>query len=324
MRFSIVKLKRLLTNLVTGAGLLAFAAATHAAAPVFRVTLLGTGTPTPEADRAGPAVLAEVGGLVLLFDAGRNTVVRLKQAGIVLNRLDAVFLTHLHSDHVVGLPDLLLTSRIPADYGMRTAPLAIFGPIGTAHLAHGIVDAFSADIAIREKSQKLAPGASTFLASEFSTNGVIFERSGVRVSAFEVDHGPGIRPAFGFRIEADGHAVVISGDTTFDARVANAGKGSDLLIHEVVCISQDYIQKFPAMAVVTTYHTTPQQAGLIFEQAKPKLAVLTHLGFIGGTRPADIVPAVRETYKGALVVGEDLMSFDIADGIAIYSRRTAQ
>ncbi|MGH8262784.1 MAG: MBL fold metallo-hydrolase, partial [Steroidobacterales bacterium] len=147
--------------------------------PPMRVTLLGTGTPTPESDRAGASVLVQANGVSLVFDAGRSIVVRLHAAGLRLDGIDAVFLTHLHFDHVTGLPDLLLTSRMPADYGQRTKPLPLFGPRGTSALARGIEAAFGGDIDLRHRTQSLSPEVARFLASEFNADGIVFERAGV-------------------------------------------------------------------------------------------------------------------------------------------------
>ncbi len=288
-----------------------------------RVTLLGTGTPTPEPDRAGPSVLVEAEHFALLFDAGRGTVVRLTQAGVRLSSLDAVFLTHLHSDHVTGLPDLLLTSRLPADYGLRTDPLPLYGPTGTAAMARGIEVAFAADVAIRAQSQKLAASSARFAVEEFETGRLVFERSGIRVAAFEVDHGESVKPAFGYRVDVHERSVVISGDTSFSDSLIHAAEDSDLLIHEVAHIPASYIEKYPSMRNAIRIHSSPQQAGAIFRRVKPKLAVLTHLALIGGSTPSQVVAAMRETYRGPLIVGEDLMTFEVADDIAIY-RQPAQ
>lgn len=285
-----------------------------------RVTLLGTGTPTPQPDRAGPATLVEAGGQALLFDIGRGAVVRLAQSGVPLSRIDAVFVTHLHSDHVLGLPDLQLSMRMPADYGMRQRPLPLYGPTGTTGMARGLETAFARDVEIRARTQGLEPSWSTFEAVEYDRGGVVYERDGVRVTAIEVDHGPGITPAFGYRIDHAGRAVVISGDTRYDERLAAAARGADLFIHEVVSIPAAYVQKFPGMAKVLEKHTSPAQAGLLFDRVRPKLAVYHHLALIGGGTLSEVVAETRKTYAGPLLVGEDLMTFELGEGVAVYQR----
>lgn len=292
------------------------------AAPVvgvaLRVTLLGTGTPTPDPERSGPGVLVQANGMALVFDAGRGVAGRLVQAGLRLDRIDAVFLTHLHFDHVIGLADLMLTSRMPADYGLRTRPLTLYGPRGTLALARGIETAYDGDIELRSKAQGLSPDVARFAAGEFSADGVVFERGGVSVRAFEVDHGDGPGTSYGFRIDAGGRSVVISGDTTFDERVIAAARNVDLLIHEVLDIPAEYQKRFPAMVGVTRVHTTPEQAGRVFTRARPRLAVYTHLALIGGGSIRDVVSRTRSTYTGPLMVGEDLMSFEIGEAIGVF------
>jgi ribonuclease Z len=295
-----------------------------ASAASMRVTLLGTGTPTPQPDRAGPSTLVEAGGLVLLFDVGRGAVVRLSQSGVRLADVDAVFITHLHSDHFLGLPDLQLSMRMPADYGMRRRPLALYGPTGTVGMARGLETAFARDIEIRARGQNLDPAWSTFEAVEYAQGGVVFERDGVRVTAVEVEHGPEIKPAFGYRVDYRGRSVVISGDTTFDERLIDAARGVDLLIHEVVSIPASYVEQFPGMQRVLAKHTSPEQAGVVFNRARPKLAVYSHLALIGGGTPPQVVAETRRTYAGPLMVGEDLMTFEIGDGIAVYQRSSDQ
>lgn len=293
-------------------------------ASLLRVTLLGTGTPTPESSRAGPATLVEAGGQTLLFDVGRGAVVRLAQLAIPLSKIDAVFITHLHSDHVLGLPDLQLSMRMPADYGMRQRPLPLYGPTGTIGMARGLESAFALDIQARARSQKLDPAWATFEALEFARGATVFDRGGVRVTAFEVDHSPDVTPSFGYRVDHAGRSVVISGDTRFDPRLIEAARGADLLIHEVVSIPDEYVSRFPGMAMVLTKHTSPSQAGIIFDRVRPKLAVYYHLALIGGASLFDVVKETRRTYAGPLQIGEDLMTFEIGEGVAVYRRDAAK
>jgi len=304
--------------------LLAFAYPSAAAPPTrseaIRVTLLGTGTPTPESDRAGPATVVVAGDKVLMFDAGRGTVVRLVEAGFRLSDVDALFITHLHSDHVVGLPDLLLSGRLPADYGMRRRPLTLIGPTGTARMARGLEQAFSRDVEMRSAGQQLDPEWASFAAVDFPNGGVVFDAGGVRVTAIDVEHGAEIKPNFAYRVDYEGRSVVISGDTTFDKRLIAAARGVDLLIHEVVSIPALYLEKFPGMRRVLAKHTSPEQAGHVFKEAKPRLAVYYHLALIGGTSTDDVVSETRRVYSGPLLVGQDLMTFEIGETISIHDR----
>ncbi|HEX7019166.1 MAG TPA: MBL fold metallo-hydrolase [Gemmatimonadaceae bacterium] len=197
------------------------------------VTLLGTGTPIPRPDRFGAAILVEAGGQRLLFDAGRGVPIRLAQVHVPIGSLSAVFITHLHSDHVNGFPDLWLTGWLAnPQFAHRTRPMVVYGPHGTRNMIDGLRMAYSEDIRIREADEKLPPAGAEIDVHEID-EGVVYDSAGVRVTAFTVDHGDVIKPAFGFRIDYAGHGVVLSGDTRPTENLVRFAKGADLLIHEV-------------------------------------------------------------------------------------------
>jgi ribonuclease Z len=144
----------------------------------------------------------------------------------------------------------------------------------------------------------------------------------VRVIAFTVDHGPAIKPAVGYRIEYGGRSVVISGDTRYDQNVIKYGTGADLLIHEV-CVARPELLGNIIVQRIMAHHTNPQEAGRVFSQAKPKLAVYSHFVLLAtdATPPIadnDIVVETRKTYDGPLEVGEDLMSFEIGNTVTVH------
>jgi ribonuclease Z len=287
----------------------------------FKVTLLGTGVPTPRPDRFGPATLIEAGDQKLLIDAGRGAAIRLYQLGIPLGRIDALLLTHYHSDHTSGIPDVWLTGWLQSHFGTRRKPLRVIGPIGAKGLMENLERAYALDIKIRIADEKLEPSGIAVTVEEFERDGVIFEKSGVKVIAFEVDHGDVIKPAYGYRIEYGGRAAVISGDTRYHPNVIKYGTGADLLIHEVAAARPELMKEAFIQRIIG-HHTTPQDAGRVFSQAKPKLAVYTHLVLIASEQiPSvtlgELVSETRKTYSGPLEVGEDLMSFEIADKIVI-------
>ena len=293
-----------------------------AGADDFRVTLLGTGTPNPRPERFGPSTLVEAGPQKLVFDMGRGVTIRLWQAGVRLGGVDAHFLTHFHSDHTVGLPDLWLTGWLQPSYGRRAAPFVLHGPAGTRALMDGLQQAFADDIRIRLIDEKNPPAGIAVQVHEFTAPAVVYERDGVKVSAFVVDHGEAIRPAVGYKIQYGGRSVVLSGDTRLSEEVARQATGADLLIHEVAVVSPDLLPRSPALQPILAHHTSPQQAGTVFARARPRLAVYSHIVRVGdGTTPppgdADIVRETRKAYAGPLVVGVDLMRFDIGEGIAV-------
>ena len=296
-----------------------------AAAQTMRVTLLGTGRPTPLHDRFEAATLVEAGGTVLLFDAGRGVSIRIWQLGMPLRDVDAVFITHFHSDHISGLADLWLTGWLPPAFGQRTVPLRIWGPKGLRDVTNGLEAAYKRDIDIRVPDEHLPREAATFDVTEFDHDGVVYEHDGVKVMAFAVDHGALIKPAYGYRVDYANRSVLISGDTRYDEHIAEVGRGVDVLIHEVVTGRDGLYDKHPELISIRDHHTTPEQAGRIFAAAKPKLAVYTHL--VNLSAPGfpvvdneDIVAKTRRTYSGPLVVGHDLMGIEIGDAVAVYDR----
>jgi ribonuclease Z len=288
---------------------------------VFRVTLLGTGVPDPQPDRFSASTLVEAGDQKLLFDVGRGATIRLYQLRIPLSKIDVVFFTHYHSDHTIGMPDLLLTGWLPPAYAHRTQPMHVIGPIGAKALMDGIASAYGADIKGREQDQHLPLAGVAANVDEFTQDGVVYERGGVKVTAFTVEHG--IKPAVGYRIDYDGRSVVLSGDTSFSENVIKYGAGADLVIHEVAVFNSELL-KLPSFQHIQSIHVTPNQAGTVFARIHPKLAVYSHIAQLGTPAApapdlADIVSETRQTYQGPLAIGEDLLTLDIgANGIAIY------
>jgi ribonuclease Z len=305
--------------------LLAFAFES-AGAQTMRVTLLGTGRPTPLHDRFEAATLVEAGDTTLLFDAGRGVSIRIWQLGMPLSQVDGVFITHFHHDHISGLADFWLTGWLPPAFGQRTVPLAIWGPEGLSDITNGLKAAYQRDIDIRVPDENLPREAADFAVTEFpEEGGVVYNRKGVTVRAFKVDHGELIRPAVGYLIEYAGRSVLISGDTRYDEDIARMGEGVDVLIHEVVTGRPELYDAHPELISIRNHHTTPEQAGRIFAMAKPGLAVYTHLVNLGApgfpvVSDEELIEATRTTYDGPLVVGHDLMGIDIGDSIAVFDR----
>ena len=289
------------------------------------MTLLGTGVPIPRPDRFGPSTLIEAGDHTVLIDAGRGATMRLFQLGVPIGRIDALLLTHFHSDHTVGIPDLWLTGWLSSHFGSRQRPFNVIGPIGTKTLMHHLEAAYARDIEIRVEDEKLPRDHVAITVKEFTVDGIVYQAGDLRVIAFTVDHGDAIKPAYGYRIEYQDRVAVISGDTRYNANVLRYGKEADLLVHEVAMarpelLGEAYIQR------IVNHHTSPQEAGRIFAQARPKLAAFTHLVMLASetvTAPTvdELIAATRETYTGPLEVGADLMSFEI--GKTVTMRRSS-
>jgi ribonuclease Z len=284
-----------------------------------KVTLLGTGAPPPVINRFGPSILVEAGGQKFLFDAGRGAMQRLAQIKVRWQDVDCVFLTHLHSDHTVGFPDLWLTGWLVGPG--RDRPLDVRGPRGTKQMMSHLAQAYESDIRIRPNVDRAAPDGAVILAEEIA-EGVVFERGGVKITAFEVDHKPAT-PAFGYRLDYGGHSVVLSGDTRVSENLIRHSQGVDVLIHEVVAVETfQRTGTTPERAKsIASQHVTAEQAGEVFSKVKPRLAVYSHILLPTATED-DLIPSTRKTYSGPLEVGEDLMVVEVGNKIEV--RRPAR
>ncbi|WP_082747756.1 MBL fold metallo-hydrolase [Bradyrhizobium macuxiense] len=303
--------------------MLLFLGVSGARAAEMRVTLLGTGTPTPRLSAFSASTLVEAGPEKLIFDFGRGSTIRLFQKKIPIGAITAHFITHLHSDHVVGLPDMWLTGWIGTPFGSRKTPMVIFGPKGTVAMTENLTKAFSEDIRIRIADEDYPPAGVAFAAKDVEP-GPVYEKNGVKVSAIEVNHGEKIKPSFGYVIEYDGKKVVLSGDTKPDERVAKAAGGADLLIHEVAVIDPELFKTYPNYRAIENHHTSPEEAGKIFTRARPKLAVYSHIVFATHSPTQDVpedalLARTRTSYRGPLVIGRDLMSFVISDKVESFA-----
>jgi ribonuclease Z len=286
------------------------------------VTLLGTGGPEPVLARFGPATLVEAGPDKLLFDAGRGVTQRLWQIETRLGDLTAVFLTHLHSDHVVGLPDLWLSGFQSTSFGGRTRPLDVWGPAGTSEMVLSLTRAFKVDVQNRAEGSGLSKEAVALMGHD-TVEGMVYDRHGVTVTAFAVDHGNATIPAFGYRINYAGRSVVISGDTRPSDNLVRYAQGADVLVHEVMAVRPGALRESESARRVMSSHTSPEDVGAIFARVKPKLGVLTHVGVIAGpaareSAAAEIVPRVRSAYTGPLEMGEDLMKLVIGERVEVH------
>jgi ribonuclease Z len=280
------------------------------------VTLLGTGTPVPSPTRFGYATLVEAGNTKLLFDFGRGVTIRLAQLHIPFGKITAHFLTHFHSDHLGGLPDLWLTGWLRPPYGQRSTPFTIYGPPGTQAMTNALREAFKIDIATRLADEKNPPGGIAFDAHDVDP-GVVYDRDGVKVIAFANDHGERVKPSYGYRIEYRGHVVVLSGDTRYSENVVKEATGADLLVHAVTVIPEKLLASNPAYKAVYEHLASPEQAARALRDAHPKMAAYSHIGLNGDATVADLVAATRAVYRGPLTVGEDLTAFEIGQEVKV-------
>ena len=301
-------------------GVLALAFPTLAQEPL-QITLLGTGNPRPSMERFGPSVLVEAGETDILIDVGRGAIQRLFQIGAAqqIRDVDMVLFTHLHSDHIVGFPDFWLTGWV---FG-RDRPLPVMGPPGTKSMCDHLDQAFTFDRKVRGRDARFQ-NEGIVLETKDVEPSLIYESGGLTITAFEVDHGDGIAPAYGYRVDYSAYSAAFSGDMRYDERIIEHAKGVDVLVMEVISAEVEMrraqVQGPLAVEKVIAHHISEEQAGSIFARVKPRLAVYSHIA----PSPAiaeDLIPPTRRTYDGPLAVGYDLMKITIGETVEVHPRR---
>jgi ribonuclease Z len=305
---------------------LAFAALSVAVSPLaasaedkMRVVLLGTAGPEYFPDRLGISTLVEANGQKLLFDVGRGANQRLYQSRVNPKDITTIFLTHLHNDHFEGLPDLWMTPwfLLGRDHGFE-----LWGPEGTDDMVQGMRQMFGHDL--RARVNQFNPIETLGIKTRIVKDGVVYERDGVKVTAFPVEHADG-NPAFGYRVDWAGRSVVLSGDTTYDANVVKHGAGADLIVHNVIAFS-DRLSQMPEMKGVLAKLTTPEQAAEVFKKTKPKLAVFSHIvtkELQGKTGEDQIITRTRAAgYDGPLEMGLDRMEIAVGKEVTVSAPRS--
>ena len=278
--------------------------------PAPRVVILGTGTPNADPARSGPALAIVAGGRAYLVDAGPGVVRRAAAAAaehgmaeLEAPGLDILFITHLHSDHTVGLPDVILSPWVLD----RPSPIHIFGPPGTADMAAHIEAAWRQDIHMRLfglEPRDANRDAYRALVTE-TAGGLVHEDENVRVTAIPVQHGSWPH-ALGYRFDADGTSIVISGDARPSESIVEACGGCDILVHEVY--SAEAFRNRPTVwqRYHADSHTSTVELAEIAGRARPGLLVLYHQLYWGATDD-DLLREVREAgYAGRVVSAADL------------------
>lgn len=270
-----------------------------------RVVLLGTGTPNADPDRSGPAVAVVVNTTPYLVDFGPGVVrraaaaQRIGIAGLAVERLARAFVTHLHSDHTAGYPDLILTPWVLE----RQVPLQVYGPVGLRQMTEHVLEAYREDI--RERTQGLEPANVTGHLVQVNEiePGIVYEDGNVQVEALPANHGAW--PAFSYRFVSADRTIVISGDTApYDAMSA-VYAGCDVLVHEVYSAA-GLAHRPPAwQRYHRQVHTSTVELSAVASQARPGLLVLTHQLFWGVSEEA-LLAEVRAGYDGPVISGSDL------------------
>jgi ribonuclease Z len=274
---------------------------------VIEVVLLGTGSPLPDPDRAGPSTLVVAGETRLLVDAGRGVLMRAAAVGVSAATIDAVLLTHLHSDHITDLNDVItsrwVTSFVPS-------PLTVIGPPGTRDVIDGILAMLGHDIGYRlahHADLNWQPPVDVHEVSE----GVCFTKDDVTVTAAPTDHRP-VEPSIGFRVQHGGRSVVLAGDTVPCASLDTLCAGTDAVVH--TSIRADVIDTIPLQRLqdVTDYHSSVEQAAQTAERAGASTLILTH--YVPALTPAD-EPEWRARaaahFSGRIELGNDLHRVEV-------------
>jgi ribonuclease BN (tRNA processing enzyme) len=273
-----------------------------------KVILLGTGTPYPDPATSGPATAVVVGGRVLLFDAGPGVMRRLKAANLPISGPEALFITHLHSDHTLGYADLILTSWVMR----RRAPFPVYGPRGLQRMTKHLLAAYSEDIDIRENGlEHEVPGGYRVDVHEIRS-GVVYEKDGIRVTAIAVRHGAW-KDAFAYRIDTADRSILISGDTRPSENLVKAAQGVDILIHEVYSAARLKPEDRPGgkdwPRYCREYHTSDVELGALAMRIRPKLLILDHIIRMGAS-DEELLAGVRAGgYHEKVVIGKDLEEF---------------
>jgi ribonuclease BN (tRNA processing enzyme) len=280
-----------------------------------QIVMLGTGTPVPDPNRSGPATAIVVHDTPYLIDFGAGVVRRAAAAyrnGVTALGEGAVnirtaFLTHLHSDHTIGYPDLILTPWVMG----RKSPLTVYGPKGIKAMTENIIKAWRVDIDARVKGRHNETGR--HVNAQEIKPGVIYQDSNVTVTAFRVHHSE-MKDSFGYRFDTLDRTIVISGDTTPTQAIINHSHGCDVLIHE--CYSLASYEKITPewQHFRRTHHTSSRELAEIATRIKPGLLVLYHRSNAGGgdanpKAEQELIDEIRQFYQGAVVTGHDLDIF---------------
>jgi len=273
-----------------------------------KIILLGTGNPYPSPTQSGPATAVVYDNRVFLFDAGSGVERMMNAANLPISGPEATFITHLHSDHTIGYPDLILTSWVIR----RNKPLQVYGPQGLQRMTDLILKAWSEDIEKRinglEKEQR------EYLAVKVHEikPGVVYDSAGVKITAIPVLHGSW-KEAYGYRIDTPDRSIVISGDTRPCDALVEASKGVDVLIHEVYAAETTKPEDRPGGEFWPQYckefHTSDIELGKIGEMAKPKLLILSHIGRSGATDSILLNGIRKGGFEGNVIIGKDLDTF---------------
>ena len=285
------------------------------------VGLCGAGSPFPDEKRSGPCTLVVAGKRLFVFDAGAGSARNIGKMGFNHGRIEAIFMTHFHSDHIDGLGELMLQRWVSAS---NTAPVPVYGPAGVEAVVAGLMQAYAQDqhYRVAHHGEAVMPSSGTGgkalpFATEPTGRVVLLKDGDLEIAAFSVDHAP-VHPAVGYRITYKGRSVVLSGDTKKSAAVAREAMGVDLLVHEALstplmamlgdAAAQAQRPKLKQLfADIVDYHSSPEQAAETAQAAKVGFLLLNHIAPplpLPGLEKAFLGDAEKR-YDGPIRVGAD-------------------
>jgi ribonuclease Z len=280
---------------------------------MIEVTLLGTGSPIPDANRAGPSTLVRAGGQTLLVDCGRGVQLRLTAVGVGVNGLTALLLTHLHSDHIADLGDVIIT-RWVTTFTPDPPPFQIIGPPGTAEVVDATLKAFGFDIGYRIAHHADLTSPPPVEVHEY-TEGVVWDHDGVQIRVAPTDHRP-VAPTIGFRVEHNDASVVLAGDTVPCESLDELAKGAGALVHTV--IRKDLIETMPMQRIkdICDYHSSVEEAAATATRAGVGILILTH--YVPGIAPGqedDWRALAATAFDRQIELGDDLHRVEVHPGV---------
>lgn len=274
---------------------------------MIEIILTGTGSPMVDPNRAGPSTLVKAGGTIFLADCGRGVLMRAAAVGVGAANLTAVLLTHLHSDHITDLSDVITTRWITS---LVPAPLPIIGPPGTRAVVEATLAALAPDISYRIGHHADITAPPEVTVTEY-TAGQVFHDGGVRIVAAATDHRP-VEPTIAFRIEFDGTSVVLAGDSVPCATLDALASGADALVH--TAIRKDLVEQVPVQRLtdILDYHSSVEQAAATAARAGVQTLVLTHYvpALTAGTEDQWRALAAGE-FSGRVELGDDLLRITV-------------
>ena len=273
-----------------------------------KITLLGTGCPSPSHIRYGPSILLEYDGLKFLFDSGSGVTQRLSQLDVKPSELDSVFITHMHSDHIVDLYQVYISGW----HTGRERPFIVYGPRGISEHFEGIISAYNKELSNRVKWEKRPNEKGLEYKIIEIGDDLNVSKDNVQIKAIEVDHHP-VQPAYGYKIILENEKrIIISGDTRYSDNLIYEAEGADVLVHEVFIELKFNAKRMSEQTVnnIKDYHTSPEDVGKVASKAGVKKLVLTH--FVPPVFDEEqLKRRIAEYFSGEIIVGSDLMSLKL-------------